>query len=163
MCELGQPRIEGLSQLPGGAKAGWLGGVNAKAQRRCKRHGACPKQTAARGTGTAVAEGSVRRTSARSNSKTDLMTEIYIRTPTTHRADFYDRQAGACGRRPHASGASCRAKSRYARLRPKGEASRCLSSMQGRTLTMLAFNERANPRYSRVQPKSHSSLSLSIM
>ena len=41
----------------------------------------------------------------------------------------------------------CKAKSRYAHLRPKGKASRCSSSTQGRTLAMLGFNPRVHPHY----------------
>ena len=70
-----------------------------------------------------------RRTDVRSNSKTELRTQIYIRTPTTHRADFYYGQAGACGLRPHASSASRQANPRYARVRPKSASSLSLSIM----------------------------------
>ena len=74
-------------------------------------------------------------------------------------------KAGACGLRPHASGASRQAKSRYARLRPKSVSSLSLPMMQGRSLATLPFDPRArvNPHYARLQPKSVSSLSLPVM
>ena len=98
-----------------------------------------------------------RRSDAHSNSKSELMTQIYVRTPTTHLGGFYYRLAGACGLRPHPSGASRVGYTRRslatlafdprARPRCKGEPSLRSCLTQESLLTISVYHVRASQKY----------------
>ena len=81
---------------------------------------------------------------------------------------FTQTLAGACGLRPHPSGASRKAKSRYAPLRPKGRPHNAHLQCKGKPLlhsastqecilTISAHDPRSKSRYACLRPKCKAS------